>query len=152
MARQRHEALYTETVTEVFAALISMLAFRRWGAAANACGLDALPKPGCRYERQTTTALRRGRVLEVIRPVSVTLYETLDDPPCRVRLELRWRIHAIDTGTLLRLDLQYRLNHAATIRQRHWKRRLSRHCGRMFDFVRRNLDWQQSSAAADSGP
>jgi uncharacterized protein YndB with AHSA1/START domain len=149
VGRLRHEVLYSETMTEVFRALVRALALRRWGVATE-LGLDALPRPGRCYEHQTTTALRRGRVLEILRPVSVTLYETLDDPPCRVRLQMRWRIHAIDGGSLLRLELCYRLNHAATMRRGHWKRRLKRHCGRMFHFVARNIDWQQSSGAADS--
>lgn len=150
MARQRHEVLFPESMTEVFRALVRSLALRRWGAGSVGDDLDALPRAGCRYVRQTSTALRTGRVLEVIRPVSITLYETLDDPPCRVRLELRWRLHPTDAGSLLRLDLQYRLNHAATLRQRHWHGQLARHCGKLFRFVRRNLDWQQKEAAADS--
>lgn len=150
MARQRHEALYPEPITEVFSALVRTLALRRWGAGALSGDLDALPGAGCRYARQTSTALRTGRVLEVIRPVSITLYETLDDPPCRVRLKLRWRLYATDAGSLLKLDLQYRLNHAAALRQRHWHGRLATHCGKLFHFVRRNLDWQQREAAASS--
>lgn len=149
MARQRHETVYPESITLVFSALIRTLALRRWGTTAGAV-LDEPPRRGCRYTNQTSTALRSGRVLEVIRPVSITLYETLDDPPCRVRLEQRWRLHPTDDGSLLRLDLRFRLNHAATLMGTHWDRRLARHCERMFEFVRRNLDWQQTRAAANS--
>jgi len=150
VARQRHEALYPESITEVFRALVRTLALRRWSAGAVTEDLESLPRAGCRYCRQTSTALRTGIVLEVIRPVSITLCETLDDPPCRVELKLRWRLHPTEAGSLLKLELQYRLNHAATLRRRHWHGQLARHCAKLFRFVRRDLDWQQRQAAANS--
>jgi hypothetical protein len=131
----------------VFEALVRMLAVRRWGGAVTGDDELPLPRPGSRYVRQTTTSLRKGRVLEVIRPVSVTLYETLEDPPCRVRLQLRWRIHTVDDGTLLRLDLGFRVNHAAALRLWHWHRQLERHCEKMLALVHQNLERSDCRAA-----
>jgi hypothetical protein len=125
---------------EVFSALNRVLAKYRWGTAADLGTEPPQPKVGCRYERQSRSVLRRGRVLEVIRPVSLTLYETLHDPPCRVRLQLRWRIHPIESGSLLRLSLRYQLNGAATLRQKHWSSRLHAHCARMLGFVAADLE------------
>ena len=102
----------------VFAALNRVLGKHRWAVTGHGDEADALPKAGCRYARTRKSVLRRGRVLEIIRPVSLTLYETLYDPPCRVRLQLRWRIHSLDTGSLLHLVLSYQLNGAAALRAR----------------------------------
>jgi hypothetical protein len=124
---------------EVFAALNRVMAKHRWGGAVAPGEDPPVAKVGCRYERQSRSVLRRGRVLEVIRPVSLTLYETLHDPPCRVRLQLRWRIHPVDSASLLRLSLRYQLNGAATLRQRHWNARLHAHCERMLAFVAADL-------------
>lgn len=140
MPRQRHEALYMYSMVEVFSALNRVLARHRWGTAADLGTEPLQPKAGSRYERQSRSVLRRGRVLEVIRPVSLTLYETLHDPPCRVRLQLRWRIHPVESGSLLRLSLRYQLNGAATLRQKHWSSRLDAHCRRMLEFVATELE------------
>jgi hypothetical protein len=152
MARLRCERLFDESITDVFVALVRMLALRRWDPGVTAFGDIALPRAGCRYARQTTTALREGRVVEIIRPVSVTLVETLHDPPCRVELRHRWRVHPVDTATLLALELDFRLNQAASLRQLHWRGRLERHGRRMLEFVARNLDWQHPAETADSTP
>lgn len=150
MARRRYERTFDESITDVFGALVRMLALRRWDPGTRLSEEIRLPRAGCRYVRQTTTALREGKVVDVIRPVAITLHETLHDPPCRVRLRLRWRIHTVAGRSLLTLDLEYRLNQAATLRQVHWRRRLDRHCTRMFHFVAANLDWQQPGESADS--
>lgn len=150
MSRLHCEKMFDESITDVFIALVRMLALRRWDPGVAAFGDVALPPAGCCYSRQTTTALREGRVVEVIRPVSVTLVETLHDPPCRVMLRQRWRVHPVEAATLLTLELDYRLNQAATLRKLHWRRRLERHGRRMLDFVARNLDWQQPAETADS--
>jgi len=133
-----------------------MLALRRWDSTANATDEFELPNPGRKYRRQTPTALREGRVVEVIRPVSVTLHETLCDAPCRVRLRQRWRIDSVKTGTLLRLELLYELNQPASLRRVHWRRRRRIHCEKMLRFVGRNLERAQArstteTAAARSG-
>lgn len=138
MSRQRHEARYSRPMLEVFVALNKVLARHRWGTGEPG-EEQCQPRIGCRYERQSRSVLRRGRVLEIIRPVSLTLYETLHDPPCRVRLQLRWRLHPLESGSLLRLVLRYQLNGAATLRQRHWHGRLHAHCERMLGFVAAEL-------------
>jgi hypothetical protein len=150
MSRLRCERVFDDSITDVFIALVRMLALRRWDPGVTAFGDLALPRPGCRYTRQTATALREGRVVEIIRPVSVTLVETLHDPPCRVMLRQRWRLHPVEAATLLTVELDYRLNQAATLRRLHWRRRLERHGRRMLDFVGLNLDWQHPAETADS--
>lgn len=127
-----------------------MLALRRWDPTANAAENFELPRAGMYYARQTTTALRQGRVIEVIRPVSVTLHETLHDPPCRVVLRQRWRIYAADDGTQLRLALRYELNQAATLRSLHWRRRLRTHCDKMLSYVDANLERARLRTAAEA--
>ena len=129
-----------------------MLAARRWGTGVGDANELVLPRPGCRYVRQTRTSLRKGRVLEIIRPVSVTLYETLEDPPCRVRLQLRWRIHTVAEGTLLRLDLGFRVNHAAALRLWHWHSQLQRHCEKMLALVHGSLEQSRAARPAAARP
>ena len=135
----RFERAFSEPITVVFVELMRMLALRRWDPAANVAEEFELPRAGTRYTRQTDTALREGRVIEVIRPVSVSLRETLHDPPCRVQLRQRWRIDALDSGTLLRLVLRYELNQPAALRSPHWRHRLRVHCEKMLGFVDANL-------------
>jgi hypothetical protein len=53
---------------------------------------------------------------------------------------LRWRLHPIETGSLLHLTLSYQLNGAASLRQRHWHERLQAHCLRMLQFVATDLE------------
>jgi hypothetical protein len=131
LLRECHEALYERSMTAVFAALTTVLAKRRWGLPGRD-GEEAMPpRAGCCYARQSGSVLRRGRVMEIIRPVSLVLYETLHDPPCYVRVQLRWHIHPVAAGSLLRLTLRYELNGAAALRRRHWARRLREHCNRM---------------------
>jgi len=139
LARLRHEKRFDAPVTDVFVALVRTLALRRWDPAVATTTELAVPKAGTRYARQTTTAFRTGRVVEVIRPVSVTLHETLSDPPCHVSLKQRWRIDTVSGCTLLRLIIEYRLNQAATFRQLHWRKRLSLHSRKMLELVAREL-------------
>ncbi len=128
--RQRHEAQLDSPLMSAFAALVEVVSRGRWG------GLDmasdaALPRAGCQYARQRGKVLRRGKVLECLRPVSLTLQETLLDPPCCVRLRLHWRLEPLESGSHLLLDVRYSLNGAAAIRRRHWHERIRGHCGRM---------------------
>jgi hypothetical protein len=149
VSRQRHEARYSRPMLEVFAALNKVLAKHRWGSG-DPGEEQYQARIGCRYERQSRSVLRRGRVLEVIRPLSLTLYETLHDPPCRVRLQLRWRLHPLESGSLLRLVLRYQLNGAATLRQRHWDGRLHAHCERVLSFVAAELQVAEATATRNS--
>lgn len=133
MARRQFRATYPATLCEVFAALSTTLAFRRWISS------DAPPLAGLRYRYQTGSVQRAGRVVEVIRPCGLTLDEVLHDPPCRVRLFMRWRIEPVLAGSAVRLDARYRLNHAASVRFRHWDRRLQLHFGNQLRFLGVNL-------------
>ena len=148
LGRLHYERRFDAAVTDVFAALVRMLALRRWDPGVHTLAELTLPRPGSRYVRQTTTALREGRVIEIIRPVAVSLLETLHDPPCRVTLRQRWRIHVVSGRSLLQLNLQYRLNHAAGLRRLHWRQQLDRHCMRMLGHVAEQVRRLQDEAAA----
>lgn len=117
-------------MTDAFAALVDVAAKGRWGGAALVLG-TALPHPGCQYAQQRGKVLRRGKVLACLRPVSITLQETLLDPPCCVKLRLHWRLEPLEAGSCVLLDARYSLNGAATLRRRHWHERIHGHCTRM---------------------
>lgn len=152
MPKQCHEAVFAEPMTVVFSGLIRALARRRWAESLD-YGDDALPVPrvGCRYANRRGKVLRLGRVLECLRPVSLTLYETLFDRPCRVRLELRWRLEPTDDGCLLRLRVRYQLNGAASFRRRHWNGQIHAHCKRMLAFVRAAVGPHEAQRTGVSG-
>ena len=119
MPRQRHETRLDAPITSVFAALIDVVARGRWGAAHIV--LDApQPRPGCEYAQQRRRVLRRGKVLECLRPVTLTLEETLLDRPCRVKLRLKWRLEPLETTRACCSKQSYTLNGAASLRRRHW--------------------------------
>jgi len=129
--RQRHELRLDWPMTTTFSALVNVLAKGRWARELSLDPPGSLPRAGARYEQQRGQVLRCGRVLECIKPLSITLHETLFDPPCRVQLRLRWRLEPVETGCLLRLDAAFELNGAASLRRRHWSARIEGHCGRM---------------------
>lgn len=135
-------------MTAVFASLNRVLAKRRWGVLGREGEQESRPRVGCSYARQSGSVLRRGRVMEIIRPVSLVLYETLHDPPCNVRLQLRWHIHPVAAGSLLRLTLRYELNGAATLRKQHWARRLRAYCKRLLQQI--GTDLMQSTPANEA--
>jgi hypothetical protein len=139
LRKQRFDRFFEAAAGDLFVALAQTLAFRRWGLLGNDCDPRAVPSRGCRYSRQAGSTLRTGRVVEIIRPVAITLKEVLDDPPCRVSLIIRWRIEPLDTGCRVRLYAEYRLNRAAMLRPRHWERRLRTHFGNQFGFLATNL-------------
>jgi hypothetical protein len=136
--KQRHEAKLPCTMTAAFAALVDVVAKGRWGGAAIVLG-TALPQPGCQYAQQRGKVLRRGKVLACLRPVSITLQETLLDPPCCVKLRLHWRLEPVDTGSCVLLDARYSLNGAAALRRRHWFERIHGHCARMLSALERRV-------------
>jgi hypothetical protein len=130
--KQHHETLLGCGLTEAFAALVAVVGRGRW--AGTPLDLDAaLPATGCQYAQQRGNVLRRGMVLACLRPVSITLQETLLDPPCCVRLRLHWRLEPTDLGACVLLDARYSLNGAATLRRGHWDERIRGHCSRMLD-------------------
>lgn len=130
MPRQRHETRLDSPITLVFAALIDVVARGRWGAAQIVRSTQQ-PRPGCEYAQQRRTVFRRGKVLECLRPVKLTLEETLLDRPCRVKLRLQWRLEPLESGSCVLLEAKYSLNGAAILRRRHWYERIHGHCTRM---------------------
>lgn len=131
MLRQRHEAMLAAPLTEVFSALVQMLARTRWVSDEWMVEPDRLPRVGCTYVQRRGSVIRRGRVVECLRPVALTLYKSLFDPPCRVRLRLRWRLEPLDAGSLVLLDAIYRLNGPAYLNRRHWRNEIHSHCGKL---------------------
>lgn len=144
MRRQRHEKRLGCKLTDAFAALIDVAAKGRWGGSALVLG-TTLPQPGSEYEQQRGKVLRRGKVLAVLRPVSITLQETLLDPPCCVTLRLHWRLEPTDDGACVLLDARYSLNGAATLRSRHWYERISSHCDRMLSALEARVSQAQET-------
>jgi len=128
--KQRHEIEVGCALTDAFTALVDVVAKGRWGSSALMLG-TTLPNPGRCYEAQRGKVLRRGKVLACLRPVSITLQETLLDPPCCVSLRLHWRIEPKEDGACVLLDARYSLNGAAALRRRHWYERIHGHCARM---------------------
>lgn len=137
MRKQRHEARFDLPLTQVFTAMLDVVARGRWGAAVIVVG-TVQPRAGCQYAQQRGKVFRRGRVLECLRPVSMTLQETLVDPPCCVKLRLHWRLEPLESGSCVLLDARYSLNGAATLRRRHWHERIHGHCARMVAAVGRH--------------
>jgi len=131
--KQHHETLLGCALTDAFTALVAVVAKGRWGGAALDIVTGGLPGAGCQYAQQRGKVLRRGKVLACLRPVSITLQETLLDPPCCVQLRLHWRLEPTELGACVRLDARYLLNGAASLRRRHWDERIHGHCARMLD-------------------
>jgi hypothetical protein len=145
MPTQRHETEFAEPIDVVFLALNGALAKRRWAQEPPLEPATPVPKVGCRYASRRNGVLRRGRVMECLRPVVLTLYESLVDSPCCVRLQLRWRVEPVGGRSSLRLHVRYQLNAAAALRRRHWARQIEAHCQRLLTRTRAQL---RSSVAA----
>lgn len=143
MLKQHHETQLACAMTDAFTALVDVVAKGRWGGAALVLG-TAQPHPGCQYAQQRGKVLRRGKVLACLRPVSITLQETLLDPPCCVTLRLHWRLEPVDTGSCVLLDARYSLNGAATLRRRHWHERIHGHCARMLSALERQVPAEET--------
>lgn len=139
MFHQRHEARYATSITAVFKSVLEANARRRWAAQTLLTGEDGRRLTGRRYEYRNGALVRRGRVVECSRPVLLTLYESLIDPPCRVRLRLRWRLEPLETGTSVLLDARYELNGPAYLNRRHWRKQIHAHCGRLLVAVQARL-------------
>jgi hypothetical protein len=131
MPRQRHEAKLEWPIRTIFLALVGVLAKGRWDKDLVLETEPALPRPGLRYEQRRPTVLRQGRVVECIPPVSITLAETLFDPPCRVQLRLRFRVEPVERVSLLRVDASFDFEGAASLRRRHWNARIDAYCTRL---------------------
>ena len=85
MLKQRHEKQLGCALTDAFTALVDVVAKGRWGGSA-LVSARPLPHAGLPVRAATRQGLRRGKVLACLRPVSITLQETLLDPPCCVKL------------------------------------------------------------------
>lgn len=138
MRKQRHEAQLACALTDAFGALVEVVGKGRWSGSEIEHG-PVVPQPGRQYAQQRGKVLRRGKVLACLRPVSITLQETLLDPPCCVSLRLHWRIEPTDLGACVLLDARYSLNGAATLRGRHWYERIHGHCARMLGALERRV-------------
>lgn len=136
MFRQRHEVVYAVPVSGVFAALLTVLARRRWVSEPWFDATQPRPAVGRRYVCRNGGVVRRGRVVECLQPVLLTLDETLLDPPCRVRLRLRWRLEPLEPGTSVWLDVRYALNGTAYLNRKRWREEIDGHCKRMLTAVR----------------
>jgi hypothetical protein len=146
MRRQQLDGIYAGSAGEIFQALCRTLSFRRW-AIGGGVFPGPIPDPGHRYGCEFGSVRRVGRVVEVIRPVVLTLKEIVLDPPCRVSLTMRWRIDPGLSGCTVRLRVHYQLNQAAMLRARHWERRLLRNFRNQFSFLAVNLESIQPGKA-----
>ena len=142
MRRQQLEAVFAGPTGAVFAALCRTLAFRRWPIAP-----DEDAAQGRHYGYQTGSVRRSGRIVEVVRPLALTLKEVLHDPPCHVSLTMRWRVEPNASGCTVRLAASYRLNHAAILRRQHWDERLRLNFRNQFTFLAVNLGRMQNEPA-----
>ena len=152
MLRQRHEVTLAAPITQVFSALVQMLARSRWNPEKWLVEPEKLPRVGQVYVQRRGSVIRRGRVVECLRPVLMTLYESLFDAPCRVRLRLRWRLEPLESGSRVLLDVSYELNSPAYLNRRHWRREIHSHCGRLMSALEARLSEDSGGAyGLDSG-
>lgn len=140
MLKQRHQARFASSMATVFTVLLRVLGRSRWASERWLAGPNQVPQPGCAYARQHQDFSRRGRVVECRPPVALTLYESILDPPCRVRLRLRWRLEPADAGCLILLDAGYQLNGAAYLNRRHWRGEIHTHCKNLLSAVALGLE------------
>ncbi len=140
MFRQRHRASLPQSVATVFTVLLRVVGRSRWASTPVMIEPDRPPRPGCAYAKRRDSVTRRGRVVECLPPVALTLYESILDPPCRVRLRLRWRLEPADPGCLILLDARYELNGPAYLNRRHWRAELHSHFVNLLCAVRSGLE------------
>ncbi len=146
MLKQRHQAKSTSPMGAVFAVLLRVLGRSRWASEPSFVAPDEPPRAGFAYVRRRESFTRRGRVVECLPPVALTLYESIIDRPCQVRLRLRWRLEPSDMGCLILLDAGYQLNGAAYLNRRYWRAQISMHCVNLLRAVEAGLE-----AARDQG-
>src|SRR5262245_65694425 len=104
--------------------MVAVVARGRWGGGAIVAGTPP-PRAGCQYAQHRGKVLRRGKVLECLRPVSLTVQGTLLDPPCCVKLRLHWRSEPLEVGSCVWLDARFTLNGAAALLRRTWVGRIA---------------------------
>ena len=138
MFEQYHEARLEEPIAAVFAALLRALAVGRWTATtAESDDLVMLPRTGFHYSSRVKGRLRRGQVIECLRPVSIVMLETLQRTPSFVQVRQRWRVQPLPSDdTRLSCDLQASLNRAANLHRGNWEARFDRESRRLLETVR----------------
>lgn len=151
MLRQRHRAEFAFTVGTVFAVLLRVLGRSRWAAAECLDAPGQLPPPGRVYATRRSSVTTRGRVVECLPPVALTLYETVIRPPGRVHLRLRWRLEPSDPGCLVLLEAGYRLGGVAHLNRRHWRSRIDSHCMKLLLALGAALEAGKGQDAGISG-
>ena len=150
MFRLRHEASFDAPIATVYDSLLTVLARRRWAGEAW-FAVDRRPSVGQQYVVRNGAVVRRGRVVECLYPVLLTLQEILFDPPCRVRVRLRWRFEPTDAATALRLDTSCELNRPASLNRKRWQAEIDAHCARLHVATAAALDDAAAQGVGDSG-
>ena len=152
MLEQHRELRVAEPIAIAFAALAASVSIGRWHSALDEGRGSSMPREGCRYCFRMGRALRRGQVLECLRPVSLVLHETHTQSASRLRLRLKWRIEPIPDGTLIFGDIQAVLNGAALLQRRKWERLLDDESSRVLASVERRLGHLAHAQSATRGP
>ena len=148
MHRQTYQARFGFPIGVVFDGLVRVLARSRWAAEPSLTPVDRPPATGCAYVHKGESFARRGKVVECLPPVALTLRESIADAPCKVRLKLRWRLEPFDPGCLVRLDSAFRLNGAATLNRHHWRSQIDKHCVGLMRAVAAELVRQGEAAVS----
>jgi hypothetical protein len=121
MHEHRMEARFDASMASVFTALVLTLAQGRWSVGDEDRAGVGLPRDGMRFSYRHAHRLFSGKVLECLRPVSMTLHERYDGPAATVHARQRWRLVPLDGATLLRADLRVEPNSLARLQLRYWK-------------------------------
>ena len=98
MPRQRHEARLEAADHERIRGARSTSRRAVAGVARSCCWMRRNRGRAAFTRSSAVCVFRRGKVLECLRPVSMTLQETLFDPPCCVNLRLHWRLEPLELG------------------------------------------------------
>ena len=136
MLEQYHEARFAPSIALVFAALLRSLAQGRWANMAVYGETAVLPRTGFQYSSRYNGRLRRGEVIECLRPVSIVILETLQRSPSFVRVRQRWRVQPLARDTRLSCDLKAELNRIAHLHRRNWETRFEREITKLLAAVR----------------
>lgn len=144
-----HEARLAEPISAVFAALLRALARGRWANAVEPDELTAVPRTGFQYSARSRGRLRRGEVVECLRPVSIVLLESLQRSPSFVHVRQRWRVQPLPGDTRLSCELKASLNRMANLQRRHWEARFARDVAQLLDAVRRDLEASRPQGGAN---
>lgn len=151
MLELHHEARLAQPIAVVFTTLLRALGRGRWTSAGGLEDITALPRSGFQYSARQHGRLRRGEVIECLRPVSIVMLETLHKVPSCVRVHQRWRVQPLPADTRLSCDLRASLNRIANLHRRQWEARLAREVDRLLEDVRADLDASCAAQGVASG-